>query len=270
MDGIVENPINVLPSGNLTLALPRTLIRMRHDEKWHVDKRIDCHDLFICLTGAAHYLLDEKPYTIAEGQALFVPAGTRYRGRHAGQGLYTGPAQHFDLKLFNEVDLFSLISVKPLVTFSRWKEIRPLVEFYMAVSPEETNSLQQHYLFLTLLLEFINEAFIGWKGGNSLPWHVASTAIKISDDILDRDHVERVLDRIPYSRDYFIRVFRQFIGYTPARFQQYRRIERAKDFLNTGRSVKDTANLLGYTDPYYFSRLFKRYTGIAPRRATRE
>lgn len=270
MDGIVENPVNILPAGNLSLALPRTLIRMHHDEKWSVDKRIDCHDLFICLTGAAHYLLDDKPYTIAEGQALFVPAGTRYRGRHGGGNLYTGPAQHFDLRLFNEVDLFSLIAVRPLVTFSRWKAIRPLVEFYMTVSPEESNSLQQHYLFLTLLVEFINEAFVGWKGGNSLPWHVASTATKINDNILDRDHVERTLERVPYSRDYFIRVFRRFIGYTPARFQQYRRMERAKDFLNTGHSVKETASLLGYVDPYYFSRLFKRYTGIAPKRATCE
>jgi len=61
------------------------------------------------------------------------------------------------------------------------------------------------------------------------------------------------------------------ITYQPmARFQQYRRIERAKDFLNAGRSVKETASVLGYPDPYYFSRLFKKYTGTSPKKATRE
>jgi len=270
MDKIVENPVNVLPAGNLTLSLPRTLIRMHHDKKWRVDKRITCHDLIICLSGSAHYLLDEKPFDIKEGQALFVPAETRYRGHHTGQGLYTGPAQHFSLMLFNEVDLFSLISVKPLISFSRWKTFRPLVEFYLEVSPKESNSLQQHHLFQTLLIEYINEAFVGWKGGNNLPWHVANVASRISDNIVDRDHVDRVLATLPYSQEYFVRVFRQYIGFTPARFQQYRRIERAKDFLNTGHSVKETADLLGYPDPYYFSRLFKKYTGITPKKAARE
>ena len=270
MDNIVENPVHVLPAGSLTLDLPRTLIRMHHDKKWRVDKRITCHDLLICLTGKARYLLNDEPVTISEGQALWIPAETRYRGRNIGTGLYTGPAQHFRLMLFNEVDLFSLISVRRQVTFTRWAEIRPLVKFYLQVSPKESNSLQQHHLFLTLLLEFINEAFQGWKGGNSLPWHVANTATRINDNLVDRDHVDAVLDAVPYSRDYFIRIFRQYTGYTPARFQQYRRVERAKDYLNAGRSVKETASLLGYPDPYYFSRLFKKYTGISPKRAARD
>ncbi len=270
MDKIVENPVSVLPAGSLTLDLPRTLIRMHHDKKWRVDKRITCHDLLICLTGKARYLLNEEPVTISEGQALWIPAETRYRGRIVGTGLYTGPAQHFRLTLFNEVDLFSLIYVRRRITFSRWDEIRPLVEFYLQVSPKESNSLQQHYLFLTLLLEFINEAFEGWKGGNSLPWHVANTATRINDNLVDREHVDAVLDAVPYSRDYFIRIFRQYVGYTPARFQQFRRIERAKDYLNAGHSVKETSDLLGYADPYYFSRLFKKYTGISPKRAARD
>jgi AraC-like DNA-binding protein len=267
MDDFVENPVNVLPFGNLNLSLPRTLIRMHHGRRWRVDKRIDCQDLLICLTGSAHYLLDDQPFTLTEGEALFIPAGTRYRGRNTGPGLYTGTAQHFNLVLFNEVDLFSLISVRNHVVFSRWERLRPLVEFYLEVSPRESNSLQQHHLFQTLLLEFISEAFEGWQGGNSLPWHVANAATRIGDDIVDRDHVEAVLSELPYSRDYFIRIFRQYIGYTPARFQQFRRIERAKDYLNTGRSVKETANLLGYGDPYYFSRLFKTHTGISPKKA---
>lgn len=270
MDKIVENPINVLPAGSLAVMLARAPIHMRHGSQWQVDKKIGCHDLFICLSGSAHYRLDGAPHTISEGQALFVPAGTRYQGRHAGQGLYTGLAQHFTLSLFDEVDLFSLISVRPLVTFGAWDGVRALVEHYLRISTGETVSLRQNTLFMSLVLEYLNEAFAGWKGGVGLPWHVMEALVKISADVLDRDHVDAVLDSMPYSRDYFIRVFRAFTGYTPARFQQVRRIERAKDLLQSGRSVKETADLLGYTDAFYFSRLFKKRTGISPARAVRD
>ena len=270
MDKIVENPVNILPVASLHLSLPRTLIRMRHDDSWSVDKTIGCHDLFICMSGKAHYLLNDHAYTIEEGQGIWVPAGTRYRGHHGGNGLYTGVAQHFNLTIFNEIDLFSLIAVKNHVAFSRWKEIKPLVEFYMRISPTEGMSLQQNYLFLTLLLEFVNDAFTGWKGGNSLPWHVVNAATTIDTDILDRDHVDTVLAKVPYSRDYFIRIFRRYMGCTPALFQQLRRLERAKDLLYSGRSVKETAALLGYSDPYYFSRLFKKRIGISPAKVARE
>jgi AraC-like DNA-binding protein len=270
MDRIVENPINLLPAGSLTLSLARTPIHMRHDETWVVDKKIGCHDLFICLSGRACYLLDDMPYEIAEGQALFVPAGTRYRGRHGGGGVYTGLAQHFTLSLFNAVDLFSLVSVRPLVGFTAWPGIRPLVEHYLRISPRESVSLRQNYLFMTLVLEYLNEAFDGWKGGSGLPWHVMDALVRIGADILDREHVEDVLAKMPYSREYFIRVFRAFTGHTPAQFQQVRRIERAKHLLQSGRSVKETACLLGYSDPFYFSRLFKKRTGISPARAVKD
>ncbi len=268
MDKNVENPTGILPAGSLTLSLARTPIAMRHDETWTVDKQIGCHDLFICLSGRAVYLLDEVPYEMSEGQALFVSSGTRYRGRHGGAGLYTGLAQHFSLRLFNEVDLFSLLTVKPQITFSAWTGVRPLVEHYLRISPRET--LRQNYLFMALLLEYLHEAFAGWKGGSGLPWHVTDALVRISADILDRDHVERVLAGMPYSREYFIRVFRAYTGYTPAQFQQVRRIERAKHLLQSGRSVKETADLLGYADPFYFSRLFKKRTGISPARAVRD
>jgi AraC-like DNA-binding protein len=34
--------------------------------------------------------------------------------------------------------------------------------------------------------------------------------------------------------------------------------------LTSGKTVKETALALGYTDLFYFSRLFKRKTGVAP------
>jgi AraC-like DNA-binding protein len=47
------------------------------------------------------------------------------------------------------------------------------------------------------------------------------------------------------------------------------RRERAKDLLAAGRSVKEVALALGFSEPSAFSRAYKRWTGAAPRAAAR-
>ncbi len=64
----------------------------------------------------------------------------------------------------------------------------------------------------------------------------------------------------------FFSLFKSATGSSPMVFFIRLRMQRARDLLrNRELSVKETAFLLGYNDPCYFSRLFKRVNGIAPR-----
>ena len=52
---------------------------------------------------------------------------------------------------------------------------------------------------------------------------------------------------------------------SPTEYQQSIRINEAKFLLEQGRmSVQEVARSVGIEDQYYFSRLFKARTGIAP------
>lgn len=42
-------------------------------------------------------------------------------------------------------------------------------------------------------------------------------------------------------------------------------MERAMHFLEAGLAVSAAAAEVGYSDPYYFSRMFKRTLGLSPR-----
>jgi AraC-like DNA-binding protein len=66
---------------------------------------------------------------------------------------------------------------------------------------------------------------------------------------------------VPYP--VFRREFRTVMGQAPIQYQLQARMQRARHWLRT-RSVKETAALLGYDDPFLFSRQFKRVTGVAP------
>jgi AraC-like DNA-binding protein len=73
------------------------------------------------------------------------------------------------------------------------------------------------------------------------------------------------------SRYHFIREYKRQTGQTPMQAFQRLKISRACYLLDiTEWSVTEIACDLGYDDPYYFSRLFKKVTGIPPRDYRRE
>jgi pyruvate-formate lyase/AraC-like DNA-binding protein len=67
------------------------------------------------------------------------------------------------------------------------------------------------------------------------------------------------------SKYSFIRHFKNYTGYTPIDYLIRVRIQRAKEIMERGNAtVKAVALEVGYDNPFYFSRLFKKYEGISP------
>ena len=58
--------------------------------------------------------------------------------------------------------------------------------------------------------------------------------------------------------------FSKATGRAPALWLRERRIAAARRLLREGRSVSETADALGFANPYHFSRLFKAVTGVPP------
>jgi AraC family transcriptional regulator len=61
-------------------------------------------------------------------------------------------------------------------------------------------------------------------------------------------------------------IFAAETGWSPHRYVLYRRIERAKDLMrDPGLPLAQIASAVGFTDPTQFSRVFRQFTGEAPR-----
>jgi AraC family transcriptional regulator of arabinose operon len=72
------------------------------------------------------------------------------------------------------------------------------------------------------------------------------------------------------STDAFIRAFRRWMNRTPGRYVAEVRIREACRFLrDTERTIDAIAGDLGFPDRFYFSRVFKRHTGLSPARYRR-
>ena len=67
------------------------------------------------------------------------------------------------------------------------------------------------------------------------------------------------------STSWFIQNFRQYANTTPAQYVQSLRLTNAKMLLETTNyNITEIANLVGYENPLYFSRFFRKQCGMSP------
>ncbi|NTJ44338.1 AraC family transcriptional regulator [Agrobacterium larrymoorei] len=261
-----------IPPNALALTLTRSTIKMWHSPTWSIDKTNSVHDLIICLSGKALYEIEGNTIEIGAGDALLIPAHTRFLGHSTSKELYTGVAQHFSLDLFGSLDLLKQMDFRRSVRFPNWAVFEGMVRRYHEIAAPSSTTLLQHHLFMVLLMEFIGAAFIDWRDqsvGNinnpdALSFAIMVAASQIVAEPLSETVAETVVQNAPYNADYFKREFKRQIGWTPAKFQEFKRMERAMGLLASGCNVKQTAERSGYNDSYYFSRMFKRYIGVSP------
>ena len=77
--------------------------------------------------------------------------------------------------------------------------------------------------------------------------------------------LEEVSREVHVSPYYFSKLFKEQTGDNFINYLTLRRIEAAKQLLADGRlNIKSICGEIGYNDPNYFSRLFKRFEGVTP------
>lgn len=77
--------------------------------------------------------------------------------------------------------------------------------------------------------------------------------------------VSHLADRANLNTDYFSRLFHRYTGQSPVNYILQKRIERAQYLIITTKKQQgEIAELTGFDNVYYFSKVFKKLTGLAP------
>lgn len=67
------------------------------------------------------------------------------------------------------------------------------------------------------------------------------------------------------ASDWFIKCFKKIMKVTPMKYILSLRISTAKEYLEkTNKNIAEISNAVGYDNPLYFSRVFKKYTSLSP------
>lgn len=135
------------------------------------------------------------------------------------------------------------------------------------------------HLFITRPLYYLEEASARL---DLLITHISRTALqpegaqprdrlKASLNYLNRHYAEPIrlealsgMEFLSVSR--YSALFRQVMGVSPQQYLIDLRLRNAHDLImNTDMSVSEVARSVGYDDPLYFSRLFRKHLGLSPR-----
>ncbi|MEY2999900.1 MAG: hypothetical protein RL648_114 [Verrucomicrobiota bacterium] len=89
----------------------------------------------------------------------------------------------------------------------------------------------------------------------------------IEDNFLEIWRLREVAEAMGMDASYLSRLFKRYYHTTPYALLMQRKMEYALELLQTQQlSVQRVAELAGFTDPFHFSRAFKKIKGISPSR----
>ena len=89
----------------------------------------------------------------------------------------------------------------------------------------------------------------------------------IDDNFCDADiSLSKIGKNLNYNEKYISSLFKAYLKIGVIDYVNTLRMQYACTLMQQGyRSIKDISNMCGYADPNYFSRLFKKRIGVAPR-----
>ena len=130
----------------------------------------------------------------------------------------------------------------------------------------ESNSLVAE----SLLIQFLECRFLmrcsRAKDAVRPDFHRVQRVKELIMDQLDTNiSLDEFAEHSGLSRYHLIRSFKQKYGQPPHAYQLDQRINKAKALLQQGKSLVDTASLLGFADQSHFQRNFKKRLAVTPK-----
>ena len=94
---------------------------------------------------------------------------------------------------------------------------------------------------------------------------ITKTILNMRNNLGKKLTVEDMAIMHTLSVSHFSNLFRKATGMPPIDYFIHLKMQKACQLLySDGAKIKDVAFNLGYDDPYYFSRIFKKYIGSSP------
>ncbi|KKI92503.1 hypothetical protein WQ54_09040 [Bacillus sp. SA1-12] len=147
---------------------------------------------------------------------------------------------------------------------NEWSKMYPLVKITLTL-PDEINSWYEVNSWIYKVRNIINETISSNFVSGGVHESITKAMRIIHDELSSQIHASAIAKRVNMSRSYFSQCFKETVGMTFNEYVRHVRIEKAKEYLShTNITINMIAESTGYMDEKYFSRIFRKETGVLP------
>ncbi len=285
-----KNPLDILNDLSEHITIKINSCRSIFQNKgWIENKYHNDYDIWYILSGEVYIRIGSTIYTVRQGDVFFfypkMPY-TAYNDKEDCKFIYI----HFDFcignnsKILNDFNLAGLIPAKAVKKEALLFK-KSCMEFEQN-SPMSSLSLKGSFtMLLSAIFKYYSNLYNDNKGiANKSSTHnyynnnrECKNMAKLAILQPVFQYVENNLDKqikndelaavINMSEKYFISYFKSALGITPGNYITQLKMNKAREYLYQEKyTIKEIANLLGYSDQYTFSKAFKKYFNVPPSR----
>ncbi len=227
---------------------------------YHSTVRTHCELVYKKNGGNSTQIFDDRTIIFKPKCVYFIPAFSENRVSVDNPGEIINI--RFDLKDTDVSELFPEI-----IQLSEHNSIENIFEKILTVWEEQspTFRFEAQALLMQIMTEIKNIRMKEYLSSSS--YHKVLPAFGFIEENYRRSiEISELTALCGISDIYLRRLFRHFKNCTPTEYLRHIRLQKARELLlKTDRSISAVANAVGYDDPQYFSRLYSREFGEAPR-----
>lgn len=226
--------------------------------KYKKTRRRKYSTLYYKLSGSVIYTVNGETYNLSAGDILFIPKCSEYIIQEIEEGEY--------ISLHMESEQLIQLPPRKYRIHNETKNL--FLDLWRLWLTEKTENIFECYSIAYKLFALITH-FEKISYASKSKYNLISCSV----DYLEKHMFDNKLDIITLgthsgiSYIYFYKLFKEFFNSSPSEYIKNKRITYAKNLFDMDEtlSVSQVAEMAGYSDPLYFSRLFKKETGVAPK-----
>ena len=224
-----------------------------------------------CTEGEGWVELDDKRWTVGPNQFFIIPKHLKHSYGAHGNNPWSIYWMHFDGLL--AANLFDRYRSKNKKVTTIPFDSGPINTFDQIIGIYGSSHIDSQMEYASILgLNFISSFIFNELGHNrsahSDYGNLVDSIIEFMTNNLDKSYrSEDMAKHFNYSPSYIISLFQRETGYSLIHFFNLKKIQKSCEYIRyTDMTIKEIGFKLGYHDPLYYSRIFKKYMGVSPKK----